>query len=190
LQILRLEISKSARDTGNPLEGVQDLIGAFDIFTGLSNVPDYSSALGSCFTGIPRFCGPPQIKIFGGGGIGGSAIPLMGNLVDAASGMTGSIISVKITNPGSGYVFPPFVEVMDECGQGYGAVARAILKGDQLDSIYVVSEGENYPVGDFTPYNISDIVIVDPGSGYSNEDYAEDSFGNKYEIQVTNGYLV
>jgi len=184
------EISKSARDTGNPLEGVQDLIGAFDIFTGLSNVPDYSSALGSCFTGIPRFCGPPQIKIFGGGGIGGSAIPLMGNLVDAASGMTGSIISVKITNPGSGYVFPPFVEVMDECGQGYGAVARAILKGDQLDSIYVVSEGENYPVGDFTPYNISDIVIVDPGSGYSNEDYAEDSFGNKYEIQVTNGYLV
>ena len=184
------EIANQARDTGNPLEGVQDIIGGFDILSGVTNLPDFTSALGSCYTGPPTFCGPPTINIFGGGGINGSALPLMGNIVDAASGLTGSIISVKVTNPGSGNVFPPFVEIMDECGQGYGAVARAVLKGDQIDSIYIVSEGENYPVGEFNPYIIDKFVVLDPGSGYSQNDYAIDNFGNKYDIQVSNGYVV
>jgi hypothetical protein len=64
------------------------------------------------------------------------------------------------------------------------------LKGDQIDSIYIVSEGENYPVGDYNPYVISNIIVLDPGSGYSPIDYAVDNLGNKYEIQVSNGYIV
>ena len=184
------EISNAARQGGNPLEGIQDIIGGFDILSGVTNIPNYISSLGSCYTGPPLFCGAPTVKIFGGGGINGSAYPLMGNLVDAASGTTGSVISVKVTNPGSGYVFPPFVEIVDECGQGYGAVARAVLKGDQIDSIYIVSEGENYPVGEFSPYVIDNIIVLDPGSGYSINDYALDNLGNRYEIQVSNGYVV
>ena len=185
-----IQISNAARNGGNPLEGIQDIIGGFDILSGVTNLPDFTSPLGKCYTGPPSFCEAPIIKIFGGGGINGTAIPLMGNIVDAASGVTGSVISVKVTNPGSGYVFPPFVEVVDSCGQGYGAVARSILKGDQIDSIYIVSEGENYPVGDYNPYVISNIIVLDPGSGYSPIDYAVDNLGNKYEIQVSNGYIV
>lgn len=185
------EISNAAREGGNPFEGVQDLLGAFDIFTAESSLPDYMSALGSCYTGIPQVCSPPTVNIFGGNGTGASAIPIFGSIVEGVTGITASVIGVKVTNPGSGYVFPPFVEIADECGQGYGAVARATLDANGgVDTIYVISEGENYPPGEIEPYVLDSVTVINPGSRYSSADYAIDNFGNKYNIQVSNGYVV
>jgi len=103
-----------------------------------------------CFTDALQFASPPIINIFGGGpGSGASAIPIFGNLVTNSDGLTtASIIGVQLTNPGSGYSFPPFIEIVDDNDQGYGAVARSLIneKGE-IESIYIVSEGENYSVG-------------------------------------------
>jgi hypothetical protein len=131
-------------------------------------------------------CNPPQIKIFGGGGSGASAIPILGNL----SGETGSLINVKITNPGSGYTFPPFVEVVDNCKQGYGAICRATIKNGQVDRIYVESEGENYPVGEVRPQVVTNIDVIDPGIGYQKGDVAVDDQGNEYNTEVYLGSIV
>ena len=66
-------------------------------------------------------------------------------------GLTGSVIGVDLVNGGGGYTFPPFVEIEDECGGGYGATAKAVIDYDpdsptyqQITDIYIVTEGENY----------------------------------------------
>lgn len=181
-------IADEQTGAGNPIEGVSQIVGAFDIFNQGISSPDFTG-ISDCFAGIPQFCGLPTINIFGGGGSGAAAIPLFGNILDGASGVTGSIIGVKITNPGSGYVYPPFVEITDSCNQGYGAVARATIKDGQVNSIYIVSEGENYPAEE-QPYIVSDVSVIDTGSGYSPEDTVVDNLGNVYETQVASGYIV
>ena len=66
---------------------------------------------------------------------------------------TASLIGIKLTNGGGSYRTPPFVEIVDNCNQGYGAVARAVIDYDpksptyqQVIDVYVVTAGENYPV--------------------------------------------
>lgn len=145
----------------------------------------------NCFTDIPTNCSAPIINIFGGGsaGSGASAIPLLGSIV----GNTASIIGVKVTDGGSGYTYPPFVEIVDNCGQGYGAVARALINdAGQVESIYIVSEGENYPTGDIgyaSEYSVSDVVVDYGGTGYENGDTVTDNLGNTYSTQVVNGSI-
>ena len=58
----------------------------------------------------------------------------MGNFVGEGSSRTGSVISIKVADGGSGYLYPPFVEVTDNCNKGYGAHAQAILKDGKVDS--------------------------------------------------------
>ena len=146
--------------------------------------------LGSCFGGIANICSPPTVNIFGGGGTGAEAIPLFGLVVGEAGQQTGSIIGIKVTNPGNGYTFPPFVEVVDNCNQGYGAIARATIQNGQVNNIYVVSEGENYPVDEVTPYTVSDVTVIDPGSGYEDGDTVTDDLGNTYEPQIFQGSII
>jgi hypothetical protein len=147
------------------------------------------NSIKNCFTGIPTNCSAPTINIFGGGssGSGATAIPLLGSIV----GTTASIIGVDLTNGGSGYTYPPFVEIVDNCGQGYGAVARALINdAGQVESIYIVSEGENYPIGDVgynSEYSVFDVVVDFGGSGYETGDVVTDNFGNTYSTQVVNG---
>jgi hypothetical protein len=146
------------------------------------------NGINPCSTSYPKTCGSPTINIFGGGGSGCSAVPLLGSLVGANNSQTGSFIGIKITNPGSGYTFPPFVEITDECGQGYGALARsAINDAGEVTGIYLISEGENYPAREIKNYTIGNILIFDPGSGYSQGDAATDDYGNNYDLQITNG---
>jgi len=160
----------------------------------------FKNSLGNCFTGVPTNCSAPTINIFGGGssGSGATAIPLLGSIV----GDTASIIGVKVTNGGSGYDYPPFVEIVDNCGQGYGAVARALINdAGQVESIYIVSEGENYPIENFIDienmervggifeYSVSDVVVDFGGSGYENGDTVVDNLGNTYSTQVVNGSI-
>jgi hypothetical protein len=197
-------------NSGDVLGGVQGAIGGVaDIFGAINNIPNQ---IGGCYTGPPLFCSAPVVTIFGGGGSGATAIPLIG----AISGSTGSIIGAKVTDGGSGYRFPPFVEIRDNCMQGYGVVARATINdAGEVDSIYIVSEGENYPTGDlydnstFTTadtvinsstqnqtqslvarnYIVDKILIQNPGQNYIGGDTATDQFGNEYSIEIFEGSI-
>ena len=183
-------VSTAARVAGFPLDGVQDIVGAFDFVSGTVKDPNFIGDLGSCYTGPPVFCGPPKINIFGGGGTGASAVPILGGIVGEDKYKTGSIISVKVTNPGSGYTFPPFVDVVDSCGQGYGAVARAIIKNGQIDTIYVVSEGENYPVEETVPYVVESVSVINPGQDFEDGDTVVDNQGNEYDVKIQSGAII
>ena len=157
--------------------------GVFDIFSSVTK----NSSVNGCYTGPPTTCSPPVINIFGGGGAECTAIPLLGAIV----GSTGSIIGVKVTNGGSGYRFPPFVEIVDNCNQGYGAVARATINDvGEVDSIYIVSEGENYSIDTIQNYVVTNVLIQNPGENYTSNDIVTDNFGNNYPIQVSNGMIV
>ena len=94
-----------------------------------------------------------------------------------------------MTNPGNNYTFPPFVEIVDNCGQGYGATARTTLKDGKIDQIYIVSEGENYPVTDQNEQIIESVNIIFPGSGYTDGDQVTDNFGNEYDVTVQQGLI-
>ena len=105
---------------------------------------------------------------------------------------------------------------MDNCNQGYGAVARAIINdAGEVESIYIVSEGENYPTGDLYDnsstttantvinnstetqtqslvaknYIVGNIVIQNPGENYSQGDTATDQFDNEYSIEIFEGSI-
>ena len=182
-------ISNAARLTGFPLDGIQDIAGALDIFNSDMSVPGFKSAVSDCYSGLPTLCEPPKIRIFGGGGDSGEAIPLFGNILQGVKYRTGSIIDIKLTNPGNSYQFPPFVEVVDNCKQGFGATARATVKDGKIDSIYIVTEGENYPVADQPELAITDVNIINPGQNYVNGDTVTDNFGNEYDVTIQNGAI-
>jgi hypothetical protein len=167
-----------------------DVVGAFADLAVLSKTPGNKSASGSCYAGPPVSCGPPIVKIFGGGGLSGAAIPLFGSIVGEVGNKTGSIIGVQLTNPGYGYQFPPFVEITDECGQGYGAVARSVLNDDgTIKYIYIVSDGENYPINEQVPYFIDEVVVEESGNDYSQNDTVTDENGNEFVFEVYNGSI-
>jgi hypothetical protein len=173
-------ISNAIATANDILGGAQDIIGTF---SAINNIPNQ---IGNCYTGKPLSCSAPEIIIFGGGGSGATSIPLLGSIV----GTTGSIIGAKITNGGSGYRFPPFVQIMDNCRQGYGAIARTTINDSgEVDSVYIVSEGENYPIEFIQNYIVSDIVIQNPGQNYQVTDTATDQFGNSYSIEVFDGSI-
>ena len=182
-------ISQAAKLTGFPLDGIQDIAGALDIFNSEMKVPGFKSSISDCYSGLPTICEPPKINIFGGGGLGAEAIPIFGNIVGTGSKRTGSIIDIKMTNPGNNYQFPPFVEIVDNCNQGLGAQARATVKDGKVN-IYVISEGENYPVGDQPEMAVVDVNIINPGSGYAEGDTVTDNIGNEYDVTIQSGAIV
>lgn len=148
------------------------------------------AALRQCFTDALKFASPPTINIFGGTGSGGSAVPIFGNIVtDSDGNTTASVIGVQITDPGSGYTFPPFVEILDDAEQGYGAIARTLInENGQLEQIYIVSEGENYSVGDVAQYSIVDVLVENGGYDYKDA-IVTDNKGNKYDTQIVDGKI-
>ena len=168
----------------------KDVVGPFRELAALSKTPGNKSPSGSCYAGPPVSCGPPVVNIFGGGGLGGAALPIFGSVVGEVGSKTGSIIGVQLTNPGYGYQFPPYVEIVDECGQGYGAVARAVLNDDgTIKYIYIVSEGENYPINEEIPYFIDDVVVEESGNDYTENDTITDENGNEFTFEVYNGSI-
>jgi hypothetical protein len=170
-------------ENANISNAISTASGVAGIFSPANNIPNQ---IGGCYTGPPTTCSPPTINIFGGGGVGCTAIPLLGAIV----GSTGSIISTKIINGGSGYRFPPFVEVVDSCNQGYGAVARATINdAGEVDSVYIVSEGENYPIDTIQNYFVSNVLIENAGENYTSTDTVTDNFGNNYPVQISNGSI-
>ena len=166
------------------------LLGQFDFLNPNVSTAGFSSILGECYTGPPLNCKGVQVKMFGGDGKGSLAEPIIGALVgDAFAQQTGSLIGIKLTNPGEGYTVPPLVEITDNCDKGYGAHATAVIDYDpqsptyqQVTDVYVVTPGENYPAIDDsnTEYIVDHVVVIDTGIGYNQNDVITDNSGNVY----------
>jgi hypothetical protein len=192
-----------------PIDLVQDIasitgsLGYFDFMNPSVSTPGFESPLSKCYAGPPELggCGGTKVKIFGGGikGVGGIANAIV-QVAQGGQGLTGSVIGVDLVNGGGGYTFPPFVELVDECGEGYGATARSVIDYDpdsptyqQITDIYIVTEGENYtpdkniPVDDdFILDDEKGPIIIDGGENYEDEDIITDSAGNEYDIKIDN----
>ena len=177
------------------------LLGQFDFLNPNVSTAGFSSILGECYTGPPLNCKGVQVKMFGGDGQGSLAEPIIGALVgDAFAQQTGSLIGIKLTNPGEGYTVPPLVEITDNCDKGYGAHARAIIDYDpqsptyqQVTDVYVVTPGENYPAIDDSnaQYVVDHVAVVDTGEGYTQNDVITDNVGNVYtQVLDDNGRIL
>ena len=204
-----------ASDPESGLSGIQGIIGPLDFLSPNISVPDFnSSGLSNCFGGVPTVCNPPSINIFGGGGSGASALPIFGSISEG----TGSIIGAILTSGGSGYAYPPFVSITDNCGKGYGAVAQSVIENGQVTAILINSDGEGYTLGnqpqvgdiigtvgdgtdgdgtvgdgvltDQQNITISEVLIINPGYNYQPEDIVTDNFGNQYNVVIDNGSIV
>ena len=119
-----------------------------------------------CLTG-DQPCGPPELKFFGGGGVGAIGNPV----VD----VNGNLIAVDLVSGGFGYTSPPQVQVIDPCNNGSGAVLQTIL-GDQLTTgtvtdVQLTSGNQstlgtgNLGVGDLTGVVVQ-VIVRDSGQGY------------------------
>ena len=142
-----------------------------------------------------------KVNIFGSRGKGAIGKAIVGAIVGEGNTAVGSIIGVDLVSGGSGYNSPPFIEITDECNKGYGAVARAVIDYDedsptyqQVTDIYIVSEGENYPVPEEQDEidTIPDhVVVIDPGENYDDDTVVEDQWGNVYRPLIdVNGRIV
>jgi hypothetical protein len=156
----------------------------------------------------PTNCDAPKVSFFGGDGSGGAGRVLLGGIVSNTNGLgeitssvarTGSIIGVEVTDPGSGYYYaPPMVSFDDPCQLGYGAVGRSIVDFDsssptygKITGVYIISEGENYPIGDEEVDNaVDDTVILYPGQNYSPGDTAVDENGVEYNLSIDDGKII
>ena len=176
-------VSTLASSMANTYQSIQNIADIVNSGVDINSVQQ-------CFTGALQFASPPIVNIFGGGGTGAVAIPIFGNLVTGSDGQTtASIIGAQITNPGSGYRFPPFIEIVDDNEQGYGAVARSVINANgELESIYIVSEGESYSVGNVEEYSVLKVFIEDGGSGYEDA-IVTDDLGNEYDSQIVDGRI-
>jgi len=141
-----------------------------------------------------------KINIFGGLGDGAVAKVIMGSFDNSSGTDTGSIIGVKVVEKGKNYLYPPFVEIIDDSNQGYGAVARSVInENGEVTDIYIVSEGENYPINNSNPNFLEEIATTNPsdipnyvssvyiqqsGFGYKSTDIVSDDSGNTYSITV------
>ena len=149
-----------------------------------------AALVGECETNVLR-CGPPIIEIFGGSGVGGFANAVVNN--------NGQIIGANILDRGLGYTEnPPYVTFKDACGDGQAARGTAIIGDDGgIDAILIEAPGYNYNntytitlttsgvlesdvVSELANSDsesmvgqISDVVIIDPGSGYNTTDTLE-----------------
>ena len=182
------ELKEAAASPG----GVIGNLGLFDFMRPDVSTPGFSSTLSDCYTGPPLNCSGIKVNLFGGGGSGAEVNPILGAIVsDTFAKQTASLIGMKVINPGTGYKSPPFVEIVDTCRKGYGAVARSVIDYDpssptyqQVTDVFIVSSGENFPVietDDEGVYTVDHVVVVKPGENYKPEDKVVDDKGNVYE---------
>ena len=119
-----------------------------------------------CLTG-DQPCGPPELKFFGGGGVGAIGNPVVDN--------SGNLIAVDLVSGGFGYTSPPQVQVIDPCNNGSGAVLQTIIgdqilsgeiSGNQFGNLGTGNLGAgNLGTGDITGVVVH-VIVRDSGQGY------------------------
>lgn len=167
----------------------QALVRQFGDFPFLSGSSGKSSFLDNCSTDAPDVCYGPEVYIFGGRGSGAKAKAHVGNYVDSVDDRSvtnkqGGVVSIEVIDGGSEYVYPPFVEIRDNCNLGIGAVARSVIKDGKVIAIYIVTPGEGYVsegADDF--YVVDSVNVIDGGSGYVAGIY-DDQYGGSYQVTV------
>ena len=112
----------------------------------------------------PQPCGPPALQFFGGGGIGAEANPV----VDSS----GNLIAVDLVSGGFGYSTPPFVQVIDPCRNGSGAVLITEILNGIVVRVIINETGSGYlpPKSSVPQYpailQLSDVLVANPGINY------------------------
>jgi hypothetical protein len=115
-------------------------------------------------------CGPPTINFISNSGSGAAGNPIVS--------ATGSLLGIDLISGGRNYNNPPTIEITDNCGNGGGASAMAIMKNDNsgtIDKIVIIDGGSGYlqyPNGStgangFTFSNPDDTIIFNANSGYN-----------------------
>jgi hypothetical protein len=97
-------------------------------------------------------CGPPNIQLFGGGGIGAAGNPVIGR--------DGALLAVDVVRGGNGYQFPPLVAARDNCNYGSGATLTAVL--GEISETIETYENES----DFEDYELCEPTDVGYGRRY------------------------
>jgi hypothetical protein len=122
--------------------------------------------IGVCDTQDKK-CGPPRINIYGGGGIGAKANPV----VD----VNGNLIAVDIVSGGFGYSSTPKVQVIDDCNIGSGALLNVEIENGSVTNIIVLDSGTGYlpplqlqPISPQYPVvlELSRVIVKNPGINY------------------------
>ena len=175
-----------------------------DDLVGLSfpNIAGIGDAVGSASGGSPlaglvsgcnvssKKCFPPRIEIFGGGGVGAAA--------DAVINEVGEVIGVRVQDTGIGYLEPPFVLVVDDCNNGRGASAEAIVENGEVVNIIIGDSGGGYLSGDQTADTegidvIGEVVgakVITTGAGYEDGDLIISDSGQTMTPVIENGRIV
>ncbi len=185
------DILKAANVANGAIEEItgsaDSLTRQFGDFPFLSEYSGNTSAISNCTTDLPTTCFGPQVQIFGGRGEGATAEAFVGRYVDTVDERTitnkqGGVVSIEVTNGGEGYIYPPFVEITDNCGLGIGAVARSVINREgKVIRIYIVTPGEGYPSSGEELFVVNDVQIITGGFGYS-PGIVQDQYGGRYEI--------
>ena len=189
------QVINTATGKVNELTGdVEKFLDTFGDFPFMSQRTGLVSNLDRCSAKEPDECRPPEVVIFGGRGEGARATAIVGKNVKTKDGRTskdiqGGVVAVKVDDGGEGYIYPPFVEIRDNCGLGIGCHARAVLRGGKVRRIYIVTPGEGYPGGGDEIFIPEEVEIIEGGGGYT-PGIVEDEFGNDYEIITDPGGTV
>jgi len=200
-------IGYGPKNRESTLGAIDNALNNANVANALSGISSGTSPYTKPDCGEPSSCGGPTVTFFGGNGVGGAGEAILGGVVNNTEGLddvvssvqnTGSIIGVEITDPGSGYTYaPPIVTFEDSCDLGYGAVGKAIVDYDsdsptygQITGVYMLSEGENYPVEGYQENMVTGTVVLYSGNGYLPEDTATDDAGTEYNLTVDKGRII
>ena len=195
---LATSIATSFIETGGVSNDLIESVGFLDFLNPEFSTIGFKGLVSNCFGGIPTNCGGVKVNIFGSTGSGAVGKAVLGSIVGDLASATGSIIGIDVLDGGSGYDYPPYVEITDGCNRGYGAIARAVVDYNQdsptykqVVDIYIVSEGENYPLSDpgetpqsQPPYIIDNIAIINSGTNYTNNDTVIDLNNPTVEYKI------
>ena len=182
------EAAAIAQGIGDAASDLTKSVGSFPFLSGES---PFVSNLDNCSTNPPDVCFSPEVVIFGGRGEGATAVANVGDYVRSIddrtiSDVVGGVVSIEVTNGGSGYKYPPFVEIRDNCGLGLGGVARAIIKNGSVVAIYIVTPGSGYPSDGRNLFAVGSVEVLDTGSNYT-PGIVMDQYGGEYEVVITPG---
>ena len=98
----------------------------------------------------------PEVLIEGGGGVGVSASPIIGN--------DGSLMHIRVVHGGFGYKLPPQVRIFDNCKLGSGVRAFLVLgsTGKIVETYDDIEDVEEYNFNNRRPLSL--IYLMLPGA--------------------------